>query len=192
MARNVEFVFQEKIEKAMHVFWEKGYKGASLSDLTHAMKLNKSSLYNSFGDKHELFKECLKYYIKFTELDYASGLEKKGNALHKIDSIVDGMVKLSIERPNSCLGIMTSFELGSHFQDVHAIIKDGNEKRINLIKSLIEDAQSGNLINSKRDAATLANHIFYSFSGLRQCYIIKENPQLVKNLGKELKAFLRM
>jgi TetR/AcrR family transcriptional repressor of nem operon len=55
MARNREFNEQEAIKRAMDVFWKKGYNGASMRDLTDAMQINSSSLYNSIGDKHKLF-----------------------------------------------------------------------------------------------------------------------------------------
>jgi AcrR family transcriptional regulator len=45
------------LERAMHVFWAKGYEGASLSDLTRAMRINRPSLYAAFGNKEELFRK---------------------------------------------------------------------------------------------------------------------------------------
>src|SRR2546427_1094856 len=52
------------LERAMHVFWRKGYEGASLSDLTKAMRINRPSLYGAFGDKEALFRKVLDRYIK--------------------------------------------------------------------------------------------------------------------------------
>lgn len=47
---------------AMHVFWVKGYDGASMKDLTKAMGINSPSLYATFGDKHQLFLKAIKCY----------------------------------------------------------------------------------------------------------------------------------
>jgi len=50
------------LERAMHVFWAKGYEGAALSDLTRAMRINRPSLYAAFGNKEHLFRKVLDRY----------------------------------------------------------------------------------------------------------------------------------
>ena len=45
------------LDRAMHVFWAKGYEGASLSNLTRAMRINRPSLYAAFGNKEQLFRK---------------------------------------------------------------------------------------------------------------------------------------
>src|SRR3979411_3513986 len=51
------------LERAMHVFWAKGYEGASLSGLTRAMRINRPSLYAAFGNKEQLFGKVLDRYM---------------------------------------------------------------------------------------------------------------------------------
>src|SRR5437879_9881048 len=51
------------LDRAMHVFWAKGYEGASLSDLTRAMRINRPSLYAAFGNKEQLFGKVLDRYM---------------------------------------------------------------------------------------------------------------------------------
>jgi AcrR family transcriptional regulator len=52
------------LDQALEVFWRKGYEGASLSDLTHAMGINRPSLYAAFGDKEALFRLALDRYAR--------------------------------------------------------------------------------------------------------------------------------
>jgi AcrR family transcriptional regulator len=52
----------EALDKAMNVFWQKGFEGASISDLTHAMGIKPASLYGAFGNKQELFHRALERY----------------------------------------------------------------------------------------------------------------------------------
>src|SRR6476661_1591323 len=51
------------LDRAMHVFWAKGYEGAALSDLTQAMRINRPSLYAAFGNKEQLFRKVLDRYM---------------------------------------------------------------------------------------------------------------------------------
>ena len=62
MARPREFDVDDALDRAMNVFWAKGYEATSMSDLMAAMDLSKSSLYDTFGSKHELFLSALQRY----------------------------------------------------------------------------------------------------------------------------------
>jgi TetR/AcrR family transcriptional repressor of nem operon len=62
VARPKSFDPDTVLVKAMGVFWEKGYDAASISDLTAAMGINRFSLYDTFGDKHELYIKTLDAY----------------------------------------------------------------------------------------------------------------------------------
>jgi AcrR family transcriptional regulator len=62
MGRARAFDADEALDKAMTVFWRKGYEGASLSDLTEAMCINRPSLYAAYGNKQQLFRKALERY----------------------------------------------------------------------------------------------------------------------------------
>jgi AcrR family transcriptional regulator len=59
-----EFSIEDALDKALHVFWRRGYEGTSLADLTEAMGINRPSLYAAFGNKEELFRRALDRYIE--------------------------------------------------------------------------------------------------------------------------------
>lgn len=56
------FDVDEALDKALHIFWERGYEGASLAELTEALGINKPSMYAAFGNKEALFKKALTRY----------------------------------------------------------------------------------------------------------------------------------
>ncbi len=62
MGRPRSFDTDKALDRALLVFWRKGYEGASLSDLTKAMGINRPSLYAAFGDKEALFRKVLDRY----------------------------------------------------------------------------------------------------------------------------------
>ncbi|HEB27755.1 MAG TPA: TetR/AcrR family transcriptional regulator [Porticoccus sp.] len=57
-----EFDIDRALEAATQQFWTVGYEATSLQDLLKTMRLSKSSLYQTFGNKHELFVRCLDHY----------------------------------------------------------------------------------------------------------------------------------
>ncbi|MBX9692905.1 MAG: TetR/AcrR family transcriptional regulator [Cyanobacteria bacterium] len=57
-----QFDVDEALDKAMLVFWRKGYRGTSLDDLTEAMEINRPSLYSAFKDKEMLFLQSIDRY----------------------------------------------------------------------------------------------------------------------------------
>ena len=62
MGRPRGFDVDEALERAMRVFWERGYEGASLAELTGAMGITKTSMYAAFGNKEQLFRKALQRY----------------------------------------------------------------------------------------------------------------------------------
>jgi AcrR family transcriptional regulator len=56
------FDMDEALDKALAIFWKRGYEGASLAELTETLGINKPSLYAAFGNKEELFKKSLSRY----------------------------------------------------------------------------------------------------------------------------------
>ncbi|QWX83026.1 TetR/AcrR family transcriptional regulator [Cellulophaga sp. HaHaR_3_176] len=64
MARKKQYIEEEVINKAMHLFWRNGYENTSMQMLEKEMGINKFSIYSSFGSKHGVFLESLKSYKK--------------------------------------------------------------------------------------------------------------------------------
>lgn len=57
------FDMDDALDKALGIFWKRGYEGASISELTETLGINKPSLYAAFGNKEELFKKALSRYV---------------------------------------------------------------------------------------------------------------------------------
>lgn len=62
MARPKEFDPNEALERAMLLFWEKGFQATSMRDLVQAMGINRGSLYDTFGSKEELYQAAIDRY----------------------------------------------------------------------------------------------------------------------------------
>ena len=70
-----QFDAKNVLTAALKVFWRKGFEGASVSDLTKSMGIDRKSMYASFGNKEELFRKALVLYEKEKQAFIHSALE---------------------------------------------------------------------------------------------------------------------
>lgn len=77
MGRPRAFNTEKALENALNVFWQKGYEGTSLSDLTEAMGINKPSMYAAFGNKEQLFLQAIELYNQGPYNFFPSALAQK-------------------------------------------------------------------------------------------------------------------
>src|SRR5258708_4208449 len=92
------------LERAMHVFWAKGYEGAALSDLTRAMRINRPSLYAAFGNKEQLFRKVLDRYASGPLAYFGQALEAP-KARDVVEQILFGAARMASDPrlPAGCL-----------------------------------------------------------------------------------------
>jgi AcrR family transcriptional regulator len=103
----------EALDAAINVFWRKGYDGASLSDLTKAMKINRPSLYAAFGDKESLFRKALDRYAEGPAAFWADAL-REPTARRVVEALLGGAARLASESqcPGGCLLIQGGLACG--------------------------------------------------------------------------------
>ena len=107
------FDAEEALERAMRVFWEKGYEGASLDDLTGAMGITKNSLYRAFGNKEELFLKALDRYDQGPAA-YGRRAVAEPTAEQVVVVFLNGAVRATTQpgSPRGCLGVQGALAVG--------------------------------------------------------------------------------
>ena len=116
MGRPRAFNSVDVLDKAMAVFWEKGYAATSLSDVQAATGLSKSSLYGSFGSKHDLFLQALARYRETVTERAAAALESDAPARAAIRTAFMQVVDAAgrAEAPRGCFSCNCAVELAAH------------------------------------------------------------------------------
>ena len=183
MARNVEFDEQLAISKAMDVFWKKGYNGTTMRDLTEAMGINSSSLYNTIGDKHQLFIRSIKHYTESRMSAALKQLEPIKSPLKAIEKFVRSSVYTITNEPNSCMAIKTTFEVATSDVEVQKIIKTDNEFTYKLLMGLVNKAMEKGEIRVTQDAEMLTDYIMNHFSGWHESFIIHQDKNRIKKMA---------
>ncbi|RNL90127.1 TetR/AcrR family transcriptional regulator [Sinomicrobium pectinilyticum] len=188
MARNVEFDEELAISRAMDVFWKKGYNGTKMRDLTEAMGINSSSLYNSIGDKHELFIRCIKHYTESRMAAATKQLGRIKSPLKALEKFIQSSVYAITNEPNSCLAIKTTFEIAASDEKVQKVIKADNKFTYNLLIDLVNKAIEKKEITVSQDAEMLTDYIMNHFSGWHESFIIHQDKARIKKMADFLLA----
>ena len=113
MARTLEFNQPTALNKALVLFWRKGYQAASLSDLLEAMDISRSSFYATFGDKRSLFLECLGIFGKRTK-DFLLKAKSEHTPLDALRSFFENTVAEQRGQRTEwgCMMVNTVLEIG--------------------------------------------------------------------------------
>src|ERR1700722_3715548 len=113
LGRPRAFDVEKALQRAMRVFWRKGYLGTSLSDLTDAMGINRPSLYAAFGNKKSLFRKALEHYAKGPSSYLGEALQEP-NARAVVERLWHGVVDLLTDpqTPATCMWVHGALSCG--------------------------------------------------------------------------------
>ncbi|WP_437917513.1 TetR/AcrR family transcriptional regulator [Sorangium sp. So ce302] len=98
------------LRRAMEVFWERGYEGTSLSDLTAAMGINSPSLYAAFGCKEALFREAVALYSEVEGAATNRAMSDEPTARRAVEAMLRGNVEgyATPGKPSGCMIVLAA------------------------------------------------------------------------------------
>ena len=169
MARTKEFEKEEALDKAIQLFWQKGYNGASMQEVVDCLALSRSSIYDTFGDKRKLFIEALQKYRKENTCKMIDFLEQATEVKATVQEIFERAIQESITDPQhkGCFVVNAAVELAPHDKDFEEIVNQNKETVENAFEKLIRKGQAEGQISQKQDAKALSRFIYNNFSGIR-------------------------
>lgn len=169
IGRPLEFDPAQALDTAMHVFWSKGYEATSLQDLLKAMDLSKSSFYQTFGSKRQLFERCIGRYRETRE---AAMLERLNGAASGRQFIAAMFFSAADEAngpttPRGCLVMNTANEFSQADPALAQTITACVDRFKSVFHAAVRRAQEEGDIAADKDATTLAHYLVSSMSGLK-------------------------
>jgi AcrR family transcriptional regulator len=155
------------LECAMHVFWAKGYEGASLSNLTRAMRINRPSLYAAFGNKEQLFKKVLDRYVN-GPLAYFGKALAAPKARDVIEQIFFGAARMAGDPtfPSGCLMVQGALAVGNAARSVR---KEAAQRRAGsevALRRRLQRAKREGDLPKNADPAELARYVMTVLQGM--------------------------
>ncbi|MED1266790.1 TetR/AcrR family transcriptional regulator [Bacillus mycoides] len=183
MGRKISFNKEHALNKAMHLFWEKGYDATYISDLIETMGISRSTLYDSFGDKDALFKLVLEYYKNYGSQKrnlLFSGINTKASLQSFFYQHIEKCY--SDEIPKGCIITNSSLLIGQIDPAIEEIlINDFNELE-KVFKRVIEEGKKKGEISQEADTELVA----YSLLSLNHSLNIMSKYKKEKNLAYRL------
>jgi TetR/AcrR family transcriptional repressor of nem operon len=184
MARPKAFDPEEAMQEAMEAFWANGYHGTSVNDLLSEMKLNRGSLYDTFGDKKSLFLAALGEYERQGRKAMAEVLAKPGSAKAAIREWAMSAADMCMGEAGQrgCLGLKAALEMAPHDADVAKWVRDITRERELMVAKVIKRGQSEGEIDNGLDARTVARYLLTSLAGLKVMGLSSPGPHEVREV----------
>ncbi|MGE5148311.1 MAG: TetR/AcrR family transcriptional regulator [Candidatus Eiseniibacteriota bacterium] len=148
------------LERAMHVFWQKGYEGASLTDLTRAMGINPPSLYAAFGNKESLFRQAVDRYEAGPASRSAKALAQP-TARRAAEALMNAAADLQVAkgRPRGCLVVQGALACGDDADPLRIELAARRAANVEMFRARLERAQAEGDLPKDADPAALARFV---------------------------------
>ncbi|HVU57411.1 MAG TPA: TetR/AcrR family transcriptional regulator [Puia sp.] len=169
MPKEVLFDEEDVLRRGTELFWTKGYNGTSMDELTRATGLSRSSIYNSFGGKHELFMRCLRYYLN----DQEGQLRGLADKIRHVDQRIRAAFQYAVEdivtdrMRKGCMMVNTTTEMVNQDKEIAAVAAENMENMERIFTDWIKEGQAAGDIHTKLAPQALAKHLFNTYSGLK-------------------------
>jgi TetR/AcrR family transcriptional regulator, transcriptional repressor for nem operon len=166
MARHKEFDPDQALERALRLFWERGYEKTSMQNLVEGMGVHKRSMYDTFGDKHSLYLRALDRYVGAAESDLVTVLDAAPSpraALRAVfaTAIGDG------SRPRGCFAVNCASESALEDPEVSRRVGEFFTASERLIFDLVREGQRAGEISARHDPEVLAAALHNAWIGVR-------------------------
>lgn len=180
---------QEALNSAMIQFWESGFDGSSMQDLVDRMGISRQSLYDTYGNKRELFESSLKRYReeviepRIREIADPS-VSPTDSVRNYFKSILDGAPGM----PIGCLMVRTATEISPDDRDIGVLLDDCVSMVHKAMTGIIERGQASGEFDSTRKPKDLAGSVVAAGMGLQ---VMRRLPNQGKSMRPSIDTLLR-
>ena len=169
MARTKDFDENEVLAKAIQLFWRKGYNGTSLQDLIAGLGISRSSLYDTFGDKHQLYLKALSTYrqtqVNVRNQILLAPVPAKEAIRQLMDLTIEQMIR--DKQHKGCFLVNSAVETAPHDKATNNIVCQNDQEVENAFYEVIQRGQANGEINRQQDPRALARFLFNNIVGLQ-------------------------
>lgn len=169
MPRTKQFDQQAAVDKAIALFTAQGYHGTSAQDLVDALGLSRSSLYDTFGDKHGLFLRALEQYGHQSTRALSELLASSPDFPATLRQLFDQLIQENVVNGSQggCLMTNTATAVGGLSAAAGQLVRAGTLPIEEALAAAISRAQQAGMVGTRHGAQALARSLHASIVGLR-------------------------
>lgn len=193
MARPKAFDPDQVLDKAMEMFWSRGYKNTSMQDLVDCMCINRGSLYDTFGDKHALYLKALNRYMEKHSIRM---LAADGDG-HPAREVIRGLLYHLAEEKDcdsdqrGCFITNTICELCSCDSDVAQTMQQGLARMQGALQEILEGGQRSGEFAKDLDCHAAAGFFLNTIHGMQVMRKVQPDPAILKSIADQAVGILR-
>ena len=165
MARSKVFDEEQALNAVMLAFWKSGYNSTSIQDLERATGLKRTSIYNAFGDKRQLFQLVLQRYLDLLGIPAALAKPKVRDA---ITAALNETIKLHFTKghPGGCLMLLSLLENHHHDEETRKTLEMAAQGMQGRIIARLEQAVSEGELPPGFDCRQAGNQVMAILAGM--------------------------
>jgi AcrR family transcriptional regulator len=162
-----EFDVDEALDRAMAIFWRRGYEGTTLDELTAAMGISRPSLYAAFGDKEQLFRKALDRYVN-GPAGYIGAALAQPKVRDAAAALLAGSICLltNAGNPGGCFVVQGALTCSASAESVRQELVAVREAGMALVRERLETARSDGELPESVDCDDLARYLATVVHGL--------------------------
>jgi TetR/AcrR family transcriptional repressor of nem operon len=185
MPRHKEFDRDGALQKAIGVFCEKGYAAASTDELMRAMKISRQSMYDTFGDKRQLYLEAFRRYVADSINEQIGYLEKSSSPLAGIEKMLLAFAT-RIERDGivGCMGVNAICEFGRSDPEVASLGQTAGTRLTAALEQALRQAKTKKEIGKTVKESAAAQFLQATLSGMKVAAKAGADRQSLKSIAR--------
>lgn len=180
MARPKSFDVESALDDAITVFRDHGYEGTSAQMLVDRLRIGRQSLYDTFGDKWQLYRKALGRYAISEGQAHREALATGPRAIDGIRAMIERVIR---EAETPCLGVSSIAEFGCSRPDLSEINTAADHALRTAMIERLRAAQADGDVASSLDPDSVATFLMASFAGIRLAARGGAGRAALENLG---------
>jgi TetR/AcrR family transcriptional repressor of nem operon len=192
VARTKEFDPDAVLQKALELFWERGYEATSMADLVEHLGIARASIYTTFGGKHDLYLKALDRYLQTRDPDLVEMLSQPGPVLPAVRALVELYAHDSAygDRRWGCMVVNAAVEVVPSDPQAARRVAASWDTLETVLTSALTRARAQGEIPEQKDPRALARFLLVLLQGIRVLGRAQADPGRVRDAAAQALSIL--